>query len=60
MGLVVNECGKDRALRLQMLVVDSCSQTYKIRDASWVGKVIDIGIQFVPLKVVSKRCTPVG
>ena len=60
MGLIVNKSRQDRTLSLQVLIVDSRSQTYQITDACGIGKVIDVGIQLVPLEVVAQRCTPVG
>ena len=60
MRLVVDKGGQDRTLRFQMLVIDGCSETHKIRDACGESEIIGVGIELVPFEIITQRGTPVG
>ena len=60
MAAVVDERGEQRALRLQVLVVDGGGQADEVRQSRGKGEVPCVGIQLVPFQVVAQRGAPVG
>ena len=56
---VVDKSGQNRSLCFQVLVINGCGKTHKVRDARGEGEVVGVGIQLVPFEVIAQRCTPV-